>query len=62
MLPPLTLHKSVPAMQDRLVGPDWSRRVSRDRLGVEAVELPGSHSPFWSRPAELADVLHDVGR
>ena len=37
--------------------PDRSRRVSRERLGVEPVELPGSHSPFWSRPGKLAGVL-----
>jgi hypothetical protein len=31
--------------------------MSRDLLGVEPVELDGGHSPFLSRPAELADVL-----
>jgi pimeloyl-ACP methyl ester carboxylesterase len=43
--------------EDRSVSPAWSRRVARERLGIEAIELPGSHSPFLSRPAELADVL-----
>jgi pimeloyl-ACP methyl ester carboxylesterase len=42
---------------DRAVSPEWSRRVARERLGVEPLELPGSHSPFYSRPAELADLL-----
>lgn len=42
---------------DRLVNPEWSNRVARDRLHADVVELPGSHSPFLSRPAELADVL-----
>ncbi|HYM56772.1 MAG TPA: alpha/beta hydrolase [Solirubrobacteraceae bacterium] len=42
---------------DRIVDPDWSRRAARERLGVEPVELPGSHSPFLSRPAELARAI-----
>lgn len=43
---------------DRLVNPEWSRRAAPERLGVEPVELPGSsHSPFLSRPAELARLL-----
>ena len=43
--------------EDRMVLPDWSRSAARARLGVEPVELPGSHSPFLSRPSDLADVL-----
>jgi pimeloyl-ACP methyl ester carboxylesterase len=43
--------------EDRIVNPEWSRRVARGRLQAELVELPGSHSPFLSRPAELAEVL-----
>jgi pimeloyl-ACP methyl ester carboxylesterase len=43
--------------EDRIVSPDWSRRVATGRLDAELVELPGSHSPFLSRPAALADVL-----
>jgi pimeloyl-ACP methyl ester carboxylesterase len=43
--------------EDRLVRPDWSRRVARERLGAELVELLGSHSPFLSRPGAIADVL-----
>jgi hypothetical protein len=48
---------SVVCSDDQMVGPDWSRRVARDRLGAEVIELPGSHSPFLSRPSALADVL-----
>jgi pimeloyl-ACP methyl ester carboxylesterase len=43
--------------EDRLVNPGWSRRLARERLDAELVELPGSHSPFWSRPRELAGAL-----
>ena len=42
---------------DRAVGPQWSRRVAKDRLGADLIELAGSHSPFYSRPVELAEVL-----
>lgn len=45
---------------DRMIDPGWSRRVATERLGAELVELPGSHSPFYSRPAALADVLHQL--
>lgn len=51
---------SVVCTDDQMVGPDWSRRVARDRLGAELIELPGSHSPFLSRPSALADVLLSV--
>ncbi len=43
--------------EDRIVNPEWSRRTARDRLGADIVELPGSHSPFLSRPKALAEVL-----
>jgi pimeloyl-ACP methyl ester carboxylesterase len=48
---------SVICADDRLVGTGWSRRVARERLGADIVELPGGHSPFLSRPAALANVL-----
>lgn len=46
--------------EDRLVKPKWSREIARSRLTADLVELPGSHSPFLSRPVDLANVLHDV--
>jgi pimeloyl-ACP methyl ester carboxylesterase len=36
---------------------EWHALVVAPRLGVEAVILPGGHSPFLARPAVLADVL-----
>jgi pimeloyl-ACP methyl ester carboxylesterase len=42
---------------DRAVRPAWSRRVARERLGVEPVELPGGHCPFYSRPQHFTDVI-----
>jgi pimeloyl-ACP methyl ester carboxylesterase len=42
---------------DQVVGAEWSRRVAGERLHADLVELPGGHSPFYSRPAVLAEVL-----
>lgn len=42
---------------DAVVNPDWVRREARVRLGAEARVLPGDHSPFLTRPSELADLL-----
>jgi hypothetical protein len=43
----------------RVLYADCDEHVAHDRLGAELVELPGSHSPFLSRPGELASVLYD---
>jgi len=48
--------------EDRAVSPDWSRRTARQCLGVEPIELDGGHSPFISRPAELAAALDRLVR
>lgn len=42
---------------DRAVDPAWSRRVAPERLGVDAMEIEGGHSPMLARPAELAALL-----
>ena len=47
--------------EDGIVNPGWSRRAVRERLAVEPLEIPGDHSPFYSRPAELARLLHEAG-
>ena len=44
---------------DRTIRPEWSRRAAQELLGVEALELPGGHCPHVSRPAELAELLHN---
>ncbi len=51
---------SIVCTGDRAIAPDWSRRVAREWLGVDAIELPGSHSPMISRPAALADALVEI--
>lgn len=47
------------AEHDRIINPEWGRRVASGRLNADLVEIPGGHSPFLSRPAELARLLHD---
>jgi pimeloyl-ACP methyl ester carboxylesterase len=46
---------------DRIVNPDWSRRVAR-RIGAGVVELGGGHSPFLANPALLASALVDLAQ
>lgn len=48
---------SIIGANDRLVSPPWSRRVARERLGVEPVELPSGHFPMITHPELLADAL-----
>jgi pimeloyl-ACP methyl ester carboxylesterase len=48
--------------EDAAVSPAWSRRVATGRLGADVIELPGSHSPFYSRPQELAETLDALAR
>ena len=44
--------------QDRVIGTGWQRRAARERIAADVVELADSgHSPFLSRPSELADLL-----
>jgi pimeloyl-ACP methyl ester carboxylesterase len=42
---------------DRAVSPAYSSRAAREQLRVEAIEMQGGHSPFLSRPKELATRL-----
>jgi pimeloyl-ACP methyl ester carboxylesterase len=44
---------------DRLLPLDFQRRVARERLGIEADEIPGGHMVALSRPRELAERLED---
>jgi pimeloyl-ACP methyl ester carboxylesterase len=44
-------------VEDRTLTPAWMRRVARERLGTEAVEVPGGHCPHVSRPEHLAALL-----
>ncbi len=54
---PAVESRTIVCRDDRAINPDWVRSASRDRLGVEAVEIDGAHSPFMTRPGELAAIL-----
>jgi pimeloyl-ACP methyl ester carboxylesterase len=59
---PLDVMPSVPSeyivlTDDATLSPAWCRTAARERLGVEPRELAGGHSPFVTKPAELADLL-----
>ena len=49
-------------LRDQAINPAWSRRAAAERLGVEAIELDTSHSPFLSQPKALAQVLDGLAR
>jgi pimeloyl-ACP methyl ester carboxylesterase len=59
-IPSASRFASIVCTEDRAISPAWSRAAARDALGVEPHELPGSHSPFLSRPGHLADVLSEI--
>ena len=42
---------------DRVLPADFARRLARERLGVVADEIDGSHCAYLSRPEELAGRL-----
>jgi pimeloyl-ACP methyl ester carboxylesterase len=45
---------------DRFFPADWARSMVRERLGIEADEIGGSHCAYLSRPAELAAKLEEL--
>ena len=55
--PPDLRVESIVGVEDRVVSPAWSRRVARERLGVEPVEIPTGHFPMISHPELLAEEL-----
>jgi hypothetical protein len=53
--------KVILSRDDRVVRSSWAEPAARQRLGgLDPVVLPGSHSPFLSRPAVLAGVVARV--
>jgi pimeloyl-ACP methyl ester carboxylesterase len=57
---PETPRVAIAALDDTAMTIEFSRAVTRPRLGVEPIEIPGGHSPFVARPAELADLLDQL--
>jgi len=47
----------VVAAHDRTIRPAWQRRMARERLGAEPMEIPSGHCPNVSQPDRLAGIL-----
>ena len=45
---------------DYAIPPDYQRRMAREELGVEPIELESGHSPMLSHPGELAEILEEL--
>jgi len=45
------------ATDDRTIRPDWQRRMARERLGIEPIEISAGHCPNVSQPGLLAELL-----
>jgi pimeloyl-ACP methyl ester carboxylesterase len=54
---PRTPRAYIVCTDDYAVPPEWQRRVAREELGVEQIELGSGHSPMLSCPAQLAEIL-----
>jgi pimeloyl-ACP methyl ester carboxylesterase len=48
---------SIVGARDAAVNPEWSRRVARERLGADPVEIDTGHFPMIAAPDVLADAL-----
>jgi pimeloyl-ACP methyl ester carboxylesterase len=55
--PPRVACRYIVCDKDRAVSPVWAAQAAVDRFGAAVTHLDSSHSPFWSRPAELAGLL-----
>jgi pimeloyl-ACP methyl ester carboxylesterase len=47
----------IAATEDRTIHPDWQRRMARERLGIEPIEIATGHCPNVSQPELLAELL-----
>lgn len=47
----------VAGRDDRFFPPGFQRRVAKERLGLDVIDIPGGHLLALSRPGELAGVL-----
>jgi pimeloyl-ACP methyl ester carboxylesterase len=56
--PPPCPSVSIVCTDDRVATAEWGRWAAHERLlDAPVLEIGGSHSPFLSRPAELADAI-----
>jgi pimeloyl-ACP methyl ester carboxylesterase len=54
---PETPRAAIAAVDDAAITIEFSRAVTGPRLGIDLMEISGSHSPFIARPGELASML-----
>jgi hypothetical protein len=59
---PDTPRVAIAGVDDAAITIEFSRAVTRPRLGVDPIEIPGAHSPFLARPRELASLLDGLVR
>ena len=59
---PTSQRAYVVCADDYAVPPEWQRRVARDELGVEPIELASGHSPMLTCPSDLAEILDRLAR
>ena len=50
----------IATMRDRAIDPEWQVAQAR-RHGATLIELDSGHSPFFTQPAELAEMLTTLG-
>jgi pimeloyl-ACP methyl ester carboxylesterase len=48
------------ASGDRTIRPDWQRRMARERLRIEPIEIATGHCPHVSDPEHLAQLLDHI--
>lgn len=51
---------SITCRDDRAINPAWVRAAAKERLGVVPIELEGGHSPFLTRPGDLARIIDSL--
>jgi pimeloyl-ACP methyl ester carboxylesterase len=56
--PPPCPSVSIVCTEDRVATAAWGRWAAHERLlDAPVIEIGGSHSPFLTRPAELAEAI-----
>lgn len=57
---PAARSASIVASLDRTITPGWLRRATRERLGVEPIEIEAGHLPHTTRPREFVAILESL--
>ncbi|MEA2453508.1 MAG: hypothetical protein QOG04_2218 [Actinomycetota bacterium] len=52
--------KLIAARDDRFFPAPFQRRIAKERLGIDPIEIDGGHLVALSRPHELANLLEDL--